>query len=1239
MKIKDLTIRSKLILGFGVILVFVCIIGAVALQYSIQLWDSTQKLYNHPFQVSKATRDIRGNIHLIREQMAEITLNQELTEKDVEIRVQKVDSLERVVFGLFDIVKLQYLGPQDDVTKAREMFIQYKRFRDKIITLRREGNFVAAVHYRQNVSLPFVIHLQTQIQKVIDFANNKAEEFFTRSANNKDDLFFRLWVLLAIVFITSLLLAYIIIQSIRKPVAELTDLADQYQEGNFDARSTNESTNEFGQLAATFNRMAAKVESDNLLKKNTAGISSDLLKGNDPEVFVNNLLSSLMRHTEAVGAALYILDQEEKRYMPFHANGLDIKNLRSFSARQPEGEFSLAVTDKTIQTIQSIPDDTVFSFPTASGTFRPKSLLTIPIIENEMVTALISLTTLHTFSDLSLRTISEIWPTLTASINGMLGYRKTLLYSHRLDHQNTELSQKSHELKVQSDELKEYTIELELQKKQLNEANRLKSEFLSNMSHELRTPLNSILALSNVLITRTKDKISEEESSFLEIVERNGRNLLNLINDILDLSKIEAGKIELNPKEFNIKEFLAAVGDSFFPLASSKGLQLELMIPEKLPAVTTDPDKLRQILTNIVGNAIKFTREGYVRIEAESRDQHLIIQVSDSGIGISEKDLPHIYDKFRQIDGSSSRRHEGTGLGLSIVQELLKKLGAGIQVESEPGKGSTFRIFIPLEWQGDEAEINYPAFQPADHQAYRKTVLVVDDDPEVVKELARYIREAGYNTLESTNGEQAIKLAETYQPFAITLDVIMPAMDGWEVLQQLKKNEITRHVPVIMVSVSSDKETGIALGAVGHIVKPVDRNMVLSEFNKLLQFPSTVMVVDDNKMELDSVAGVIESEDITVIKANGGNECIELLMQNVPDVLVLDLNMPETDGFMVLDFVRKHPQTMNLPVIIATAKDLSLEEKLLLNGKVASVLLKNQTTAHQIFNEVNRILKRIDIPSPDETAYQIRDMKRILIVEDNPDAVIQIKMILTQEGYQVDVASNGQEAVDFVTHTIPDGIILDLMMPGLDGFGVLEKMRGTKKTAVIPVLVLTAKTLTKEDLGKLSANNVQQLVQKGNVDPEGLLLKIRKMLHPQGTSVGQDIVVLRQKHSLDPEKMFDILIVEDNPDNMISVKAMLGNEYQIQEASDGETALRLLMEYSFSLILLDISLPGMSGPEVLKKMKSSDELMNIPVVALTARAMKGDREEFLAMGFDEYLAKPMDEAEFTRVINIYINKE
>jgi len=1059
--------------------------------------------------------------------------------------------------------------------------------------------------------------------------------------------------------------AFIIGKTISRPIVKMDHIARKIRGGDFSERNEITSRDELGSLATEFNSMADITESKIKIQDSIASISEAIIGQTSMQEFGSTMLDELMRATKANMGAFYVLNELNAEYEQIVSFGCDEKLLSPFSSEHPEGEIGLVLKQKDIHYLKEIPETTIFRYKTVAGEIIPREIITIPIITDDSVMAFISLINIKEFDNDSYEIIKQSWSSLNISYSRLLGDETARILSEhlassnqQLEAQTEELQEQSEELQQTAEELQEQNLELEMQRKQVEEANRLKSEFLSNMSHELRTPLNSIMALSRVLIMQAKDKLSEEENSYLGIVERNGKQLLTLINDILDLSKIEAGKMEIYPTKFVLNDLLKNITDSLQPLVKGKEINLSLEINDNLPPIETDEAKLHQVLQNIISNAVKFTEDGGVDIKVTNDREKVKILIKDTGIGITAESLPYIFDEFRQADGTSSRAYEGTGLGLTIASKLINALNGEIFAESEHGVGSIFTVIIPLKWY-DETELHTNVITPSEIASkdrittkspvikkHQKTILVVDDNPKYLTEISRYLEIAGYNTICTSSGKDVIKLAEQHNPFAITLDVVMPEMDGWEVLQELKNSSKAKEIPVIMVSVSDDKETGFAMGAVGFVQKPVDKSILVKEIRKLHESPGTVMIVDDSDFDRINMSNYITEENINTILASHGKECLELLQNEIPDVLVLDLVMPNMSGFQVISEVRKNLKTKKLPIIIVTAKDLSSAENELLTGQVTSVLTKNEAISVELYNEIKRILAELE-NLEEETVEKVFEEDtlnssnpRILIVEDNDSIIIQLKAILKSD-YEIEVARGGSEALKFVSHTIPEAIILDLMMPGIDGFEVLESIRSTDETREIPVLILTAKDLTNADLAKLSANNSQQLVQKGDVDIEELLHKIKLMLGaaPAGeTGISKQKIPVRKikqatKSAVKNNIIPRVLIVEDNPDNMVTMKAILGSRFLLLEAGDGEQGLKMIMKEKPDLVLLDISLPKMDGFDVLKIVRKSEEVGSVPMIAVTAKAMNEDKKAIIAAGFDDYITKPIDHEQMLAAIN------
>ena len=1046
-----------------------------------------------------------------------------------------------------------------------------------------------------------------------------------------------------------LIISTLIARSIAAPVREMAHVAQRLQAGELHIRNRLQRPDELGLLADSFNRMADTITFEMGVRQGMAELSEVMMAAEDIAAFARQVAEKMADLTGSELAVFYLRNKQSGSFVPAATRGITPDLAASFAAEPGEGELGVALAAKGIVRVSDIPADTRFVFKTFTGTLVPREIITIPVVVKDEVRAVISLACLRDYGQLHLEIINRVWQGINIAFANLLANEATRKLAASLDTSNSELRAQKLELIQQADELQEHNIELEFQRRQVEEANRLKGEFLSNMSHELRTPLNSIMALSRVLIMQAGGKLSPEEANYLEVIERNGRQLLSLINDILDLSKIEAGKMEINPTLFSIRTTLETIVENIEVLARKKGIEIRQNIPPDLPLMESDEARVHQILQNILANAVKFTGTGHVTVTAARADNEILITIADTGIGISAEDLPHIFDEFRQADGTASRHFEGTGLGLTIARKAALLLGGEIRVQSQPAQGSVFTVVLPVRWPNtggvhpEERPAASALSAPAPAPAGGRKVLIVDDDPATAEVIADYLAGAGYMPLTAASGREALRLARDHQPYAITLDLIMPEMDGWEVLQQLKAEPATARIPVIIMSVSEDRQTGFALGAAGYLVKPVDSRTLLDEIRRSGgRQVQTIMVVDDNEIDRRELAALIEEHHMQAIAVDSGARCLELLTATRPDLLILDLMMPEMDGFKLLERLRTSPATMDLPVLVVTAKDLTAADRERLRGNVAAILEKGRTTSRELLGRIATMLADIDRFPGQLAAAGPEAGRRILLVEDNEVAILQVKKVLEGAGYEVATARGGQEALDYLGRTVPDGIILDLMMPEIDGFAVMERIRATPATEKVPILVLTAKDLSREDLQRIKFNNIKQLIQKGDVDVQGLLAKTRAMLglgavtpaapdkQVPAVAAAPDSAMEKQDKNRAGSPL--VLVVEDNADNMFTLKAMLAGRYRLLEARDGVEGLALAQSGHPDLVLLDMSLPEMDGYTVARRLRAEQPSRHIPIIALTAHAMKGDREKALAAGCNDYMTKPINPQQLITLI-------
>lgn len=1031
--------------------------------------------------------------------------------------------------------------------------------------------------------------------------------------------------------LTILLVVFWLSKRISRPISNMYNVSKKIKDGDYSIKNTITSVDEIGALGSAINEMSDAISSKSKVQNAVSKIARVMIGNNSFEEFTERLLEQLMDITNSQMSIVYSLDRDSQEFVYFSSIGANHELFKPFTKDSAEGEFDTALKKESIVYLNSIPDETNFKYVTSFGHAKAKGIITIPIVINKEVTGIISLASIHVYTAEVYEILETSWSSINIAYSNLLANQKTQDLAQNLSKTNQQLEAQTEELQDQTEELHdqaselqksalelhEQNVELEVQRKQVESANQLKSEFLSNMSHELRTPLNSIMALSRVLIMQAKDKLDDEENSYLEIVERNGKRLLSLINNILDLSKIESGKLDIAVSSISLKTLLQIIAENIQGLSEEKALSVRLNISDNFPMIETDEARLHQVLLNIVGNAVKFTSEGSIDISVTEKGGRACIAVKDTGVGIAKEMLPRIFEEFKQADGTSSRQFQGTGLGLAIAQKLTHILGGEIKVESVLDKGSVFTICIPFKWDNAISsqliEINN---LPEIEEAY-KTILVVDDEPEILNEISDSLKNTGYKVITASSGMEAIRLAKKYQPFAITLDVIMPEMDGWEVLQVLKNDFDTKDIPVIIVSVSNDQDTGFALGAIGYLNKPVIKTALISEIYKSHHRPKTVMIIDDNDFELKQLEKIIEGEGLKAISSSNGKDGLKILESKSPDVIVLDLMMPEMDGFEVLNEIRTKDKTKDIPVIIVSAKDLTSQDRLALSGRVEKLITKSEASQTELLTEINRIINQLEsgnISSP------INTKKTLLIVEDNLEAIVQVKAVLESENYHVEIAEGGQEALDYLKTNTPDGVILDLMMPKVDGFEVMKSIRTSLRSKSVPIVVLTAKDLKQEDIAVLNEYKIKQVIQKGDINIEGLLVIVKKMIYPESEEdSGSKKLILKN-----PKSKPHVLIIEDHIDNMITIKAILGDRYQTSEATDGAIGVDKIKTLKPDLVLLDMSLPIKSGEEVLSEIRGDKNTMDIPIVAVTAMAMKGDKARIIAQGCNGYVSKPID---------------
>lgn len=702
-----------------------------------------------------------------------------------------------------------------------------------------------------------------------------------------------------------------------------------------------------------------------------------------------------------------------------------------------------------------------------------------------------------------------------------------------LEHYNTELIAKTRALEDQvqeveekKDEIEHAKVQLEKQAKQLSITSKYKSEFLANMSHELRTPLNSLLILSQLLTENKDGNLSEKQVEFAHTIYMSGADLLKMIDEILDLSKVDAGKMELNQEEIKLTELKSFVKQNFAPQALKKGLSLRIIFNEPLPdSVIADGHRLKQVLRNLLSNAFKFTMEGFIEFSVSQADTNLIpldlpseveyiaVAVKDSGIGIPADKTDIVFEAFQQVDGTTSRKFGGTGLGLSISRELARLMGGAIVLESSEGQGSTFTMYLPIKGNYNrqpaviEAAASYeevfeeynedmlPTLVPTpvhapipqlvidddrDHlTANDKVLLIIEDDESFAKILLDMAHGRNFKGIIALQGDTGLQMAKTYLPDAIILDIQLPVMDGWTILRELKSASQTRHIPVHVISVNDEVKQGLMMGAMAYLRKPSSREALDRAFSQIENYTSStvkyLLIVEDDEVQRRSIMELIGHDDVAITAVSTGGEALNELRKQRYDCMVLDLMLEDMTGFDLLDQIRDDEELNDLPIIIYTGKDLDSKEEMQLRKYAESIIIKDVRSPERLLDETTLFLHRVEANLPEDKRKILQKLhnkeelfegKKILLVDDDIRNVFALSSVLEEYHMEVKFAENGREALEMLVEQEDfDLVLMDMMMPEMDGYEAMRRIREMPQYQKLPIIALTAKAM-KEDRAK-----------------------------------------------------------------------------------------------------------------------------------------------------------------------------
>jgi signal transduction histidine kinase/CheY-like chemotaxis protein len=697
--------------------------------------------------------------------------------------------------------------------------------------------------------------------------------------------------------------------------------------------------------------------------------------------------------------------------------------------------------------------------------------------------------------------------------------------------QQEELQQTNTELEERNRIISERTRDIKQKAAELEQTTRYKSEFMANMSHELRTPLNSILLLSRYLADNTEKNLTPEQVESVSVILSSGHGLLSLIDELLDLSKIEAGKMELDYQSLEIEDLLSSLHSLFVPVAEEKGIRLS--VDNELPPdyqIRTDRMRLEQILKNLLSNALKFTAEGSVGLLARKAGDHLEFVVSDTGIGIPADKLGLVFDAFQQVDGSTRRKFGGTGLGLSISQELARLLGGTITVTSEVSRGSRFVVSLPeertapapgplstplapeAEPQADVPDGKYlapviPDPVEDDRVGIGKTdriLLIIEDDTVFARILLRFCRKNGYKGIVAVRGDQGVSLARQYQPAAVLLDIRLPVMDGWQVMDALKGNPATRHIPIHMMSVMEAKKESRKKGAIDFITKPVDLDQIRAVFSKLedvwARKQKKVLIVEENPRHATALSYFLETFQVSSLVSKTIDESIDALRNKQVDCVILDMGVPDQNAYGALETVKENPGLEDMPIIVFTGKHLSEAEEGRIRKYADTIVVKTAYSYQRILDEVKLFLHLVEGQQKADGVNGARKPtllnealkgKTILLADDDVRNIFSLTKALEVHGMHVLSALDGSEALAKLSaHPETAIVLMDMMMPHMDGYESMSRIRRDARFRTIPVIAVTAKAMLGDREKCISAGASDYISKPVDIDQLTSLLRV-----------------------------------------------------------------------------------------------------------------------------------------------------
>ncbi|WP_125722980.1 response regulator [Flavobacterium ustbae] len=1021
-------------------------------------------------------------------------------------------------------------------------------------------------------------------QKLLEERNSNSERYGTYSLALIVVAFF-IAFLISIVFLIRILKDYnerTLLQSELerkdKDIAErlqvIGGIAAQITKGNYDVQIDDRKADTLGALGASIHDMKDSLKSSfelltqkEWLQTGVATLNDKMLGEKTMQKLSKDIIEFLCQYTNASAGVLYVVDGEE---MAISGGYSYIPSKNRERIKKGEGLIGQAIVSGKMLELKAIASDDI-QINYALGEIKPTHIVALPLMDFKIEGA-VELASIYGFSMLHLEFLNLVANNIGIALKATQNRKRVLelleetkSQSEELQIQHSELEAINAELEAQTEKLQASEEELRVQQEELEQTNeelsersvlleeknteiqkksealelttRYKSEFLANMSHELRTPLNSILLLSRLLSENNNETMNNEEIEFAKVIQSSGNSLLGLIDEILDLSKIEAGKMDLEFLDVSTKEITDSLHNLFYLIAKEKNINFEIIAKDAPIVIKTDKMRLEQILKNLISNAIKFTEKGTVSLEIKvntENDKEICFIVKDTGIGIPLEKQPLIFEAFQQADGSTKRKYGGTGLGLSISRELAKLLRGEIVLHSKVNEGSTFTLCLPVLGMAlnkvsvntkEEEEVfeevreetdNKPKYisqiVPEEIEDDRdsivegdKVILIVEDDISFAKSLLAFTQKKGYKGVVAVRGDYALNFALIYKPIGILLDIELPIKSGWQVLEELKNNSQTKHISVHIMSSHKLKQESLLKGAVDFLDKPVAFDKIPEVFTRIEHIinkeAQKVLIIEDNPKHAKALAYFLETYSINSEIKSEVSAGLSALGKEEVDCVILDMGIPDKQAYEILDGVKKSPGLENLPVIVFTGKSLSIKEELKIRKYADSIIVKTAHSYQRMLDEVSLFLHLVEEKKEGNTKKEnykklnslnnILFEKKVLIVDDDVRNIYSLSKALEAFKMNVITAFDGKEAIKILDENPDtDVVLLDMMMPNMDGYETAEKIRSNPKFLNLAVIAVTAKAMTGDREKCIKAGASDYITKPVDVDQLLSLLRV-----------------------------------------------------------------------------------------------------------------------------------------------------